>query len=236
MRPRFALVALLLPLGGCVVPPEQVGYGYPPAYPQPGYGYPAAYPQPDYGYPGYSYYDGSPTLAIEGETVPLIFYGGGWGYWDHGHGWHRAPDRVAHNLDQRFPGGSGFHAWGGSQGVHPAGPPPGSGWQGHPGGPPPGGGWQGHPGAPPPGGFAGPPPGAPPPGGFAGRPPGGPPPGGFSGRPRGGPPPGGPPPGGAPRPPGPPPGSPAAAHSPIASAISRIPAPPPAGHQRDDHH
>ena len=194
MRPRFALMALLLPLGGCVVPPDQVGYGY-------GYGYPGAYPAPDYGYPGFSYYDGSPTLAVEGGSVPLIFYGGNWGYWDHGHNWHRAPDRVAHNLKQRFPGGSGYRGWGGS----PAGPPPGGGWQGHPAG----GGWQGHVGGSPPGGA------------------------GFAGRPFGGPPPGGAAPGGPPRP-AIPPG--AAAHSPIASAISRIPGPPPSVHQRDDRH
>jgi len=156
MRLHFALMALLLPLGGCVVPPDQVGYApYPGAYPQPGYpgaypqpGYPGAYPQPDYGYPGLSYYDDSPTLAIEGATVPLIFYGGSWGYWDSGHGWHRAPDGVARNLNQRYPGGTGYHAFGGVPGAHPGGPPPGGGFGGHPPG-----------GAPPGGGFAGRPPG-----------------------------------------------------------------------------
>ena len=198
MRPRFALMALLLPLGGCVVPPDQPGYGY-------GYGYPGAYSQPGYGYSGPSYYDGSPSLALGGGGAPLIFYGGSWVDWDHGHNWHRAPDGVAHNMNQRFPGGSGYRAWGGS----PAGPPPGGAWQGHSGGAPPGGGWQGHSGGPPPGG-----------GGFAGRPFGGPPPGGA---PLGGPPRAAPPPA-------------AAAHSPIASAISRIPAPPPSVHQRDDRH
>src|SRR5258708_878251 len=164
MRSPIALMALLLPLSGCVVPPDQVGYGY-------GYaptGYPGAYAQPDSGYPGYSYYDGSPTLAVEGATVPLIFYGGNWGYWDRGHNWHHAPDNVAHNMNQRYPGGSG---WGGNPAFHPqGGPPPGGGFVGHaPGGPPPGAAFVGHaPGAPPPRpGFAGhpqaPPPPAPPP-------------------------------------------------------------------------
>jgi hypothetical protein len=142
MRPHIALMALLLPLSGCVVPPDQAGYGYPgypgyaPGYPQPGY--PGAYPAPDYGYPGYSYYDGSPTLAVDGAVLPLIFYGGGWGYWDSGHNWHHAPDNVAHNLNQRYPGGAGFHAWGGSPGGRPPGGPP-------PGGRPPGGGFPGRP-------------------------------------------------------------------------------------------
>jgi hypothetical protein len=153
MHIRFALVALLLPLGGCVVPPDQVGYGYPGAYPQPGY--PGAYPQPDYGYPGFSYYDGSPTYLVDGATVPLIFYGGGWGYWDSGHNWHHAPEGVARNLNQRYPGGAGYHPLGSGQPGHPGGPA----FGGFPGGP-------GRPGGPPPGG------------GFAGRPPGGPPPGG----------------------------------------------------------
>jgi hypothetical protein len=161
MRPRFALVALLLPLSGCVVPPYQAGYGYgyappgyPGAYPQPGY--PGAYPQPDYGYPGFSYYDDSPTLFVDGATMPLIFYGGGWGYWDGAHRWHAAPDGVARNLNQRFPGGAGYRPWAGGPPGHPGGPSFGAG----PGGP-------GRPGGPPPGG------------GFAGRPPGGPPPGGV---------------------------------------------------------
>ena len=209
MRHRFALMALLLPLGGCVVPPDQVGYGYgyPGAYPQPGY--PAAYPQPDYGYPGFSYYDGSPTLAIEGATVPLIFYGGGWGYWDNGRRWHRAPEGVERHLDQRFPGGAGYRAWGGGPVGHPEGPrvgayQGGNPWAGRPGGPapgapPPGGGWQGRSGGPPPGG-----------GGFAGRP---------AGPPAGGPPPAAP----APR-------------NPLAAAVGRVATPPPAGHRQDDHH
>jgi hypothetical protein len=129
MRQGLALVALLLPLTGCVAPPPQpVGYGY---YAQPGYpgaydqpGYVGAYAQPDYGYPGFAYNDGSPTLFVEGATVPLIFFGGGWGYYDRDRRWHRAPDRVEHNLSQRFPGGNGYRPWGGGrpEGFRPEGP------------------------------------------------------------------------------------------------------------------
>jgi hypothetical protein len=168
MRRQLALMALLLPLSGCVVPPDQVGYGY--GYPSPGYA--GVYPQPGYEYSGSPYYDGSPTMAVEGSNVPLIFYGGSWGYWDRGHSWHHAPDNVSHNLNQRYPGGSGFH---------PGAPPPGGGFGGRPpSGPPPGGGFVGRPvgGPPPGGGFVGRPAGGPPPGGgFAGRPPGVAPPG-----------------------------------------------------------
>jgi hypothetical protein len=117
MRHGLALVALLLPLGGCVVPPQPVGYGY--GYPQPGY------PDQDGGDPGYAYNDGSPTLAVDGATVPLIFYGGGWGYWDGSHGWHRAPDRIGRQLDMRHPGGVGYRPWGGGQFARPGGFRPG---------------------------------------------------------------------------------------------------------------
>jgi len=162
MRQGLALVALLLPLSGCVVPPPQpVGYGY--GYPQPGY------PFGEPAYPGYSYNAGSPSLYVEGATVPLIFYGGGWGYWDGYHRWHRAPEGIGRDLEHRHPGGFGYRPWGGGQFARPEGGRP-DGWRsdgGRPGGfrqegfrqggPPPGGGFRpganpsaGHPGAPPP--------------------------------------------------------------------------------------
>src|SRR5271165_5286385 len=146
MRHRLALVALLLPLASCVVPPQPAGYGYyaPGAYPSGAYpsgaypsgaypsgaypsagysqpGYPGAYPQPDYGYPGFAYYDDSPTLFVEGAAVPLIFFGGGWGYYDHERRWHRAPEGVERHLSQRFPGGAGYRPWNGGRIGRPEG-------------------------------------------------------------------------------------------------------------------
>jgi hypothetical protein len=193
MRYRVSFAVLLLPLAGCVVaPPGPAPYGYPPP------GYPT-YGQASFSYPGFAYIDGSPTYAVGGVTWPLVFYGGAWGYWDGYHAWHRAPDEVWHHLDQRYPGGAGYHAWGGGpyghpqslgQGGHPGGYPQGGNayYGGHPGGYPQGGypqggypqggnPYAGHPGGQPPGGapqggnpYAGHP-GAPP-AGYGGRPPG----------------------------------------------------------------
>jgi hypothetical protein len=117
---RLALTAVLLALSGCVVPPPPGPYAYPgyapPGYPPPGYpppGYPAPYGQPDFAYPGYAYNDGSPTFFADGVNWPLVFFGGGWGYWDGYHRWHGAPPAVWHNLEMRHPGGVGYHPAGG---------------------------------------------------------------------------------------------------------------------------
>lgn len=224
MRHGLALVALLLPLGGCVVPPQPIGYGY--GYGQPGYAQPG-YPAGDYGYPGYAYNDGSPTLFVEGATVPLIYYGGGWGYWDGYRRWHGAPDRIGRDLDRRHPGGAGYHPWGGGQYGNPQPLGPGGGrvggfagggnsFVGRPGGPPSGGGFQG-------GGNS-----------FVGRPGGPPSGGGFS---QGGNPsvgrPGGPPPGGGFRPPVQPQAQRAAA--PAGFSHPAAPPPPPQRHREDEH-
>jgi hypothetical protein len=159
MRYRLAFAAMLLPLTGCVVPPPAPApYGYPGSYP-------AAGPQ-EFSYPGYAYNDGSPTYIDGGVTYPLIFYGGGWGYWDGYRRWHGAPGPVGGWLGRRYPGGVGYRPWGGG---HPGYGGPGYG--GHPGygGP----GYAGRPG----GGYPG---GRPPGGGYAGRPGGAP---GGGGRP-----------------------------------------------------
>ncbi len=185
MRHGLALAALLLPLSACVVappPPPAYGYGYPP----PGY------PVPDAGYSGYAYNDGSPTMIVEGAPMPLIFYGGSWGYWDSGRHWHAAPEGIDRNLRQRYPGGVGYHPAGGPGpyggppggprvGAYPGGGNPYAGHQGGPyggpggeprvGGYPPGGGnpYAGHPGGP----YGGP--GGAPPSGPGYRPQGQPP-------------------------------------------------------------
>jgi hypothetical protein len=106
MLQRLAFAALLLPLGGCVMPPppQPVPYGY--AAP----GYPL---QQDFTYPGYAFNDGSPTYVEGGVTWPLVFYGGGWGYWDGYHHWHGAPGQVGGWLGRRYPGGVGYHPFGG---------------------------------------------------------------------------------------------------------------------------
>jgi len=127
MRLRLAFAALVLPLAGCVVPPPgPAPYGYP----QPGY--PPAYGQQDYAYPGYAYNNGSPYFIEGGVSFPLIFYGGGWGYWDGYHRWHGAPDGVRRDLDRRHPGGVGYRPYGGGfggpQGLRPEGTRPGGGY------------------------------------------------------------------------------------------------------------
>ena len=141
MRQSLAFAALFLPLAGCVVAP--------PPGPPPPYGYPQPAYAPDAGvYPGYAYNNGSPTLVVEGTTWPLVFGGGGWGYWDGYHRWHGAPGRVGGWLDARHPGGYGIHPYGGGAWGRPAGPGfgPGRGAYGPPGGFHPGGGGGFHPG------------------------------------------------------------------------------------------
>jgi hypothetical protein len=146
MRRALLLLPVLLPLGGCYEPPANADYGYAqPGYPPPGYppsGYPSSgyppsgYPPPTYegytavpadpyggGYPGYSYNDGAPTFLDAGVTVPLVFFGGAWGYYDHAHHWHRAPDRVARDLDARRSGGAWHQGGGDSVHFNPAGQP-----------------------------------------------------------------------------------------------------------------
>jgi hypothetical protein len=129
MRRAFALAALLLPLGGCYqeapgpagyaqpgYPPGGYGYaqpGYPPpGYPPQGYAAPGSYDPSGGIYPGYSDNGGSPTLFVDGAVMPLIFFGGSWGYYDAHREFHRAPDAVGRHLDQQREAG-GFHPGGG---------------------------------------------------------------------------------------------------------------------------
>lgn len=104
MRHGLALAALLLPLAGCVVPPDG-GRGY--------YS----------GQPGYSYDSGSPAMVVAGVNQPLVYYGGSWGYHDSYRRFHRAPDHVYRNLETRYPGGVGYRGHGGGPyggGAHAA--------------------------------------------------------------------------------------------------------------------
>ena len=111
--PIFAMI--LLPLAGCVPPPGGPGYGYG-GYPQPyqGGGYaPPVYGDPNAGYSGYAYNDGAPYIVEEGVTLPLIFFGGAWGYYDRERHFRRAPEHVYRELQSRHPGGAGARVFSG---------------------------------------------------------------------------------------------------------------------------
>ncbi len=150
MRRALWLVPILLSIGGRYLPPATSDYGYAqPGYAQPEYpptayapqeyapqgyaapGYPPqGYPQPGYdpyaGYPGYSYNDGAPVFYDSGAAVPLVFFGGGWGYYDHDRQWHRAPEGISRDLSARRDGGGDFHPNGpGRPQASPQGRPPG---------------------------------------------------------------------------------------------------------------
>ena len=118
MRLGLTLMAMMLPLAGCVVPPPPAA-----AYPSPP---PAAAPYPppsgEFMYPGYAYNNGAPTLIVGGLPMPLIFFGGTWGYWDRYHHWHRAPEPVWRHLEALHPGGFGPRPHGGGLYGHAGGP------------------------------------------------------------------------------------------------------------------
>nr|WP_294524835.1 hypothetical protein [uncultured Rhodopila sp.] len=107
MRHGFVLAALLVPLGGCYLPPQPApAYGYAaPGYQQPEYA-PDPYAAPVD--PGYGYDAGAPVIMEGGAAVPLVLFGSEWGYYDHERHWRRAPDQYQHQN------------WGG----HPGAPPP----------------------------------------------------------------------------------------------------------------
>ena len=73
--------------------------------------------------PGLSYVGGAPVAVIGGETVFLVYADGpGWGYWDHYHHWHGAPERFRDHLEHFHPRGAGFRGYAGPHGgpVHAA--------------------------------------------------------------------------------------------------------------------
>ena len=107
MRRCLLLTAMLLPLGGCYLQPMS-GYGYAqPGYPAPGYPAPG-YQGADDIYPGYAYNEGAPYMMTEGAAVPLILFGGVWGYHDHYGQFRRAPDPVWRHLERQHPRGFGL--------------------------------------------------------------------------------------------------------------------------------
>lgn len=117
MRRAILTSLLMLPLAACYVePPAPMGYGYPPPPP-------AGYPPPAYpyaAYPGYSYNDGAPIIYEGGIPIPLMFFGGVWGWYDSGHVWHAAPAGVIRDLNARRAAGAQFH---------PSAVPQAQGWQ-----------------------------------------------------------------------------------------------------------
>ena len=146
MRHTLWLAAILLPVGGCYLPPATPEYGYAqpgyaaPGYDQPGYeqqGYEQpAYPQGAYdpyaGYPGYSYNNGAPVIVESGVPTPLVFFGGEWGFYDHDRHWHRAPDHVSRDLDSRRGGGGPPNPGPRPDSFHDGRPPGGDPYHGQP--------------------------------------------------------------------------------------------------------
>jgi endonuclease YncB( thermonuclease family) len=67
----------------------------------------------DDGSDGITYVGGVPEAVIDGAAVFLIFGGdAGWGYYDHWHHWHDAPDRYRAHMER-------YHAYGhGLRGYH----------------------------------------------------------------------------------------------------------------------
>jgi hypothetical protein len=126
MRRGLWLVSLMLPLAGCYVAPSDPEYGYAqPGYPSPPSGYPPpGYPPPAYppgAYapapydpnagtyaPGYGYNGGAPVIVEGGMAMPLVLFGGEWGYYDRDHHWHRAPEGVSRGFEAHRGDGGQF--------------------------------------------------------------------------------------------------------------------------------
>ncbi len=128
MRRGIWLAAFILPLSGCYVAPPGSGYAPQPGYGSPGYGYgapayaPPGYPPPYDAYSGYNYDNGAPVIVEGGVSVPLVLFGGEWGYYDRDRHFHRAPDNVRRDIETRRasgnfrpnpgpPGGGGAQSW-----------------------------------------------------------------------------------------------------------------------------
>lgn len=67
----------------------------------------------DQGSDGVTYVGGVPAAVIDNETVFLVFAGAaGWGYYDHVHHWHGAPDRYRAHMERFHPEGHGLRGYG----------------------------------------------------------------------------------------------------------------------------
>ena len=66
----------------------------------------------DDGADGVTYVGGAPTALIDGEAVFLV-YGddAGWGYYDHWHHWHGAPDHYRMHMEHYHPYGHGLRGY-----------------------------------------------------------------------------------------------------------------------------
>jgi len=66
----------------------------------------------DDGADGITYVGGVPEAVIDGAAVFLIFGGdAGWGYYDHWHHWHDAPDRYRAHMERYHPYGHGLRGY-----------------------------------------------------------------------------------------------------------------------------
>ncbi len=88
-------------------PPQQVLTQLTPAQPAPD----CCVPAPGDLGGGIAYDNGIPTAIIDGEPVFFAFAGlAGWGFYDHYHRWHAAPERFRAHLDRFHPEGSGLRS------------------------------------------------------------------------------------------------------------------------------
>ena len=66
----------------------------------------------DDGVDGITYLGGAPVALIGGESVFLVYGDGlGWGYYDHWHHWHDAPDRYRLHMEHFHPDGHGLRGY-----------------------------------------------------------------------------------------------------------------------------
>ena len=84
----------------------------------------------DEGVDGVSYVGGAPMAVIDGEAAFLVYGDAlGWGYYDHWHHWHGAPDRYRAHMERYHPYGHGLRGYDHAEAFrHEAGYRPGPGY------------------------------------------------------------------------------------------------------------